>query len=82
MDYPFGQHRWVEYSNIHDFDATMIQPEWHGWMHHTFDETPVDAQPKIDVMQLNTEAQHVFPNHVGHTEPRVDREQVNLTQYR
>jgi NADH:ubiquinone oxidoreductase subunit len=27
---PFGQHRWVEYSNIHDYDATMIQPEWHG----------------------------------------------------
>ncbi|CAK9251398.1 unnamed protein product [Sphagnum jensenii] len=35
LSLPFGQHRWVEYSNIHDFDATMIQPEWHGWMHHT-----------------------------------------------
>lgn len=27
---PYGQHRWVEYSNIHDYDASMIQPEWHG----------------------------------------------------
>tara|TARA_B110000090_G_C13077661_1_gene329743 strand:+ start:172 stop:447 length:276 start_codon:yes stop_codon:yes gene_type:complete len=37
LDYPFGQHRWVEYSDIHNPDATMIQPEWHGWMHHMFD---------------------------------------------
>ena len=28
LDLPFGQHRWVEYSNIHNYDATMIQPEW------------------------------------------------------
>jgi len=37
-----GQHRWVEYKDIHNFDASMIPPEWHGWMHHTFDETPTD----------------------------------------
>lgn len=27
LDYPFGQHRWVEYADIHNFDATNIQPE-------------------------------------------------------
>jgi hypothetical protein len=27
LELPFGQHRWIEYKNIHDFDATMIQPE-------------------------------------------------------
>lgn len=37
---PYGQHRWVEYADIHNFDPTMIQPEWHGWMHHTADEIP------------------------------------------
>lgn len=28
LDLPYGQHRWVEYSNIHDYDASMIPPEW------------------------------------------------------
>lgn len=27
LELPYGQHRWVEYKNIHDYDATMIQPE-------------------------------------------------------
>jgi hypothetical protein len=27
LDLPYGQHRWVEYKNIHNYDATMIQPE-------------------------------------------------------
>lgn len=27
LELPFGQHRWVEYANIHDPDPTMIQPE-------------------------------------------------------
>lgn len=35
-----GQHRWVEYADIHNFDASQIPPEWHGWMTHTFDEPP------------------------------------------
>ena len=30
----------MEYVNIHDFDASMIAPEWHSWMHYTFDEPP------------------------------------------
>jgi NADH:ubiquinone oxidoreductase subunit len=28
LELPFGQHRWVEYSNIDNPDATMIQPDW------------------------------------------------------
>jgi hypothetical protein len=27
LDQPYGQHRWVEYSDIHNPDPTMIQPE-------------------------------------------------------
>ena len=27
LDLPYGQHRWVEYANIHNYDASMIQPE-------------------------------------------------------
>jgi NADH:ubiquinone oxidoreductase subunit len=47
VELPFGQHRWVEYSNLDNPDATMIQPEWHGWMHHAFDETPQE----LDAME-------------------------------
>eukprot|EP00341_Mesodinium_pulex_P003822 CAMPEP_0116974660 /NCGR_PEP_ID=MMETSP0467-20121206/55312_1 /TAXON_ID=283647 /ORGANISM="Mesodinium pulex, Strain SPMC105" /LENGTH=82 /DNA_ID=CAMNT_0004666869 /DNA_START=1 /DNA_END=246 /DNA_ORIENTATION=+ len=27
LDLPFGQHRWIEYSNIHNPDPTMIHPD-------------------------------------------------------
>jgi hypothetical protein len=27
LDLPYGQHRWIEYKDVHNFDATMIQPE-------------------------------------------------------
>ena len=27
LDLPYGQHRWIEYKDCHNFDATMIQPE-------------------------------------------------------
>lgn len=39
-EYPYGQHRWVEYADIHNYEPTSIPPEWHGWMHHTTDELP------------------------------------------
>lgn len=39
-DYPFGQHRWVEPGDIHNFDSTSIPPEWHGWMTSMNDEPP------------------------------------------
>jgi len=45
-DYPFGQHRWVEYSDIHNYDASMVPPEWHGWLHHQTDFTP-DKEPSL-----------------------------------
>ncbi len=30
--------RWVVYNGV--AEATMIPPEWHGWMHHQTDEVP------------------------------------------
>lgn len=32
--------RWVIYNG--DIEASRIDPEWHGWLHHTWDETPTD----------------------------------------
>ncbi len=28
LDQPYGQHRWVEYADIHNFDPTNITPEY------------------------------------------------------
>ena len=33
--------RWVIYDG--DNEATRVSPEWHGWLHFTWNETPDDA---------------------------------------
>jgi len=40
VDYPFGQHRWIEPGDIHNYDAAQIQPEWHLWMTSMNDVPP------------------------------------------
>jgi len=32
--------RWVIYNG--ESEASRVAPEWHGWLHHTWDETPTD----------------------------------------
>lgn len=32
--------RWVIYNG--PIEATRISPDWHGWLHHTFDAPPSD----------------------------------------
>lgn len=33
-----GKKRWVIYNG--ESEASRIAPEWHGWLHHTWNETP------------------------------------------
>jgi NADH:ubiquinone oxidoreductase subunit len=54
-DYPFGQHRWVEPADIHNYDASSISPEWHGWMVSMYD-TPGD---KLDEAIALSEAHQI-----------------------
>jgi len=35
--------RWVIYSGSND--ASRVPPEWHGWLHHTFDDVPESFLP-------------------------------------
>jgi len=84
LDLPFGQHRWVEYANVHNPDATMIPPEWHGWMHHSYDETP-DELDKIEkeTLETTTHSNAIFHTHIGKIgEKVVHKEQVDTSQYR
>lgn len=32
--------RWVIFNG--EAEASRVGPEWHGWLHHTFDELPTD----------------------------------------
>lgn len=33
-----GERRWVIYNGAND--ASRVPPEWHGWLHRTYDELP------------------------------------------
>lgn len=35
-----GQRRWVIYNG--ETEASRVSPEWHGWLHHTWDEPPTE----------------------------------------
>ena len=36
-----GTRRWVIYNG--EAEASRVSPDWHGWLHHTFDELPSDT---------------------------------------
>lgn len=38
-----GKRRWVIYQGSND--ASRVPPEWHGWLHGTYDELPQDVLP-------------------------------------
>lgn len=41
-----GDRRWVIYNGSND--ASRVPPEWHGWLHRTYDELPsqIHAAPR------------------------------------
>ncbi|KAL7443064.1 hypothetical protein ACHAXM_008732 [Skeletonema potamos] len=72
VDYPFGQHRWVEPGDIHNFDSASIPPEWHGWM-----TSMNDAPPSAEEAYIEERKQNIIPlcesnanidHNVGHQE--------------
>ena len=73
IDYPMGQHRWVEPADINNFDATQIPPEWHGWMHSQNDCTPAYEeeyiQEKLKHVKYAEISHNPFKHNIGHQEP-------------
>jgi len=39
-----GARRWVIFNG--EAEASRVSPDWHGWLHHTWDELPKDAPLK------------------------------------
>jgi NADH:ubiquinone oxidoreductase subunit len=37
--------RWVLYHGV--AEASRVTPDWHGWMHHTFDQPPTVAPLRV-----------------------------------
>ncbi|GAA50707.1 NADH dehydrogenase (ubiquinone) 1 alpha subcomplex 12, partial [Clonorchis sinensis] len=46
--YFLGRDRWVIYGNRFgwDYEGSQVPPEWHRWLHHITDESPVDKPPR------------------------------------
>ena len=38
-----GSRRWVIYNG--EAEASRVAPEWHGWLHHTWQEPPTESPP-------------------------------------
>ncbi|EAQ04784.1 NADH-ubiquinone oxidoreductase [Pseudooceanicola batsensis HTCC2597] len=36
-----GKKRWVIYNG--EAEASRVSPDWHGWLHHTYDEVPSET---------------------------------------
>jgi NADH:ubiquinone oxidoreductase subunit len=49
-----GKRRWVLYNGSND--ASRVPPEWHGWLHGTFDDLPDAALPAPRPWQAEPEA--------------------------
>ena len=53
-----GARRWVIYNGA--IEGSRVSPEWHGWLHHTWDELPTERP----VVHRAWEKPHV-PNLTG-----------------
>lgn len=80
-DLPYGQHRWIEYADIHNFDASQIPPEWHGWMTHTFDEPPTAYKIPENLVQIANPSHAIYASHLGGVISEPER-QNNKTDFR
>lgn len=45
-----GKRRWVIYNG--ECQASRIPPDWHGWIHFTWDQPPTDAPLKHKAWEL------------------------------
>ncbi|MGZ3298737.1 MAG: NADH:ubiquinone oxidoreductase subunit NDUFA12 [Asticcacaulis sp.] len=43
--YDGRKRRWVLYKGY--AEASKIPPEWHGWMHYIYDDTPLENPPAV-----------------------------------
>lgn len=74
-----GKRRWVIYNG--EAEASRISPDWHGWLHHTFENAPSNeplprkAWQKPHVPNLTgTPAAYAPPGSIRRVEPAKPRD--------
>lgn len=45
------ERRWVIYEGAND--ASRVPPEWHGWLHHSFDGVPESYLPPSRIWEVD-----------------------------
>ena len=50
-----GKKRWVIYKNGL-VEASRVPADWHGWLHYTFDETPIEKPFKLNAWETGHQA--------------------------
>ena len=74
-----GKRRWVIYNG--EVEASRISPDWHGWLHHTWDQPPTEAplkrkdweKPHLENL-TGTPAAYAPPGSIRRTEPVEQRD--------
>ncbi|MFD1883339.1 NADH:ubiquinone oxidoreductase subunit NDUFA12 [Paracoccus pacificus] len=74
-----GKRRWVIYNG--ESEASRIDPDWHGWLHFTYDEPPTKAPLKHQTWerphimnQTGTTNAYVPPGSIMNTVPEGRRD--------
>jgi len=47
-----GRARWVLYADYKNFTPASVPAEWHSWLHHVVDYTPVEVPPVKPIYKL------------------------------
>ncbi len=74
-----GRRRWVIYNG--EMEASRVGPDWHGWLHHTYDKPPTEAplrrkaweQPHVENL-TGTPAAYAPPGSIKHAAPAPRRD--------
>lgn len=74
-----SKRRWVIFNG--DMEASRVSPDWHGWLHHTWDEPPTKAPLKHKSWEMphqenltGTEAAYVPPGSIRRADPVARRD--------
>jgi NADH:ubiquinone oxidoreductase subunit len=74
-----GKRRWVIFNG--EAEASRVSPDWHGWLHYTWDKPPTEAPPKHKAWEKPHEANltgtaeaYVPPGSIRRAEPAERRD--------
>ena len=74
-----AKRRWVIYNG--EMQASRVSPDWHGWLHFTWDEPPTTAplshkvweQPHVENL-TGSDAAYAPPGSIRHAQPAARRD--------